>query len=236
MHIAILDDDGAEIGHVREILTARGHLCAAASSAAGMLALLRRDTFDLLVLDWMLPESSGLEVVQWVRANIAAHPPILMITARAEEADIVQALNAGADDYVTKPVTAPLLIARIDALLRRAYGEASPGGIETYGPYVFDTVQGAVSLRGVAMALTSREFDLALLLFRNANRALSRSYILNSISGWNSELASRTLDIHVSRVRAKLALQQGNDVRLAPIYGYGYRLELATTPKMGDAG
>jgi DNA-binding response OmpR family regulator len=236
MRIAILDDDAAQAERVAASLRAQAHICTIASSAAAMISLLRRGTFDLLVFDWMLPEGSGVEVVEWVRKNINPPPPILMVTARADEGDIVQGLKAGADDYVTKPVSEPVLIARVEALLRRAYGGASETEIEAYGDYQLDTSQKRAALRGETIALTAKEFDLALILFRNANRALSRGYILDSVWGWNAQLTSRTLDIHVSRVRSKLALRQENGVRLAPVYGYGYRLEMATLRKEDESG
>jgi DNA-binding response OmpR family regulator len=236
MQIAILDDDPAQAEQLERSLRNHGHVCTIVSSASAMISLLRRGTFDLLICDWMLPESSGVEVVEWVRKNITPAPPILMVTARADEADIVQGLKAGADDYVTKPVSVPVLIARVDALRRRAYGDASNAEPEIYGGYILDTAQKRAFLHGEPSALTAKEFELALILFRNANRALSRSYILDSVWGWNAELTSRTLDIHVSRVRTKLALRQENGVRLAPVYGYGYRLEMATARKVDDAG
>ena len=235
MRIAILDDDLAQSKQLDLILSARGHACTTAANTAAMIALLRRSTFDLLIFDWMLPDGTGIDVVEWVMKNINPAPPILMVTGRADEADVVQALKAGADDYIVKPPSEVVLAARVEALLRRTYKDAPVEGAETYGDYAFDTGRKLASLRGEPVTLTAKEFELALIIFRNANRALSRSYISDSIWGWNSELESRTLDIHVSRVRTKLALRPENGVRLAPVYGYGYRLEMSGVAKAAGA-
>jgi DNA-binding response OmpR family regulator len=234
MRVAILEDDAAQSAQLELILRRHGHVCTTVSTTKGMISLLRRSTFDLLLLDWTLPDGSGLEVVEWVRKTISPPPPMLMVTARADEADVISALKAGADDYVIKPLAEALLGARVEALLRRSYRDLPDEGVETYADYVFDTMRKTVALGAKTLSLTAKEFELALLLFRHANRALSRSYIADSVWGWNADLESRTLDIHVSRVRAKLVLRAENQVRLAPIYGYGYRLELSATPKPGD--
>lgn len=234
MRVAILEDDAAQSAQLELILRRQGHVCTIVTNTKGMISLLRRSTFDLLLLDWTLPDGSGLEVLEWVRKNITPPPPTLMVTARADETDVVNALKAGADDYVVKPPSEAVLGARVEALLRRTYRDVPEDGFETYAGYLFDTARKTVALGSEALPLTAKEFELALLLFRNANRALSRSYISDSVWGWNADLESRTLDIHVSRVRTKLALRPENQVRLAPIYGYGYRLELSAAPKQGD--
>ena len=236
MQIVILDDDAPQARQIESLLSACGHICTIVLTTASLISLLRRSTFDLLILDWVLPDGSGLEVVQWVRKNILPPPPMLMVTARTDEADVVSALTAGADDYVTKPVSEAVLTARVEALLRRTYRDAPNDDLERYGRYAFDTAKRSVSVLGAPAALTAKEFDLALMLFRNPNRALSRSYILDAVWGWNSELSSRTLDIHISRVRLKLFMRPENGVRLAPIYGYGYRLEVSILLGSVDPG
>jgi DNA-binding response OmpR family regulator len=227
MRIALLEDDTAQASRFEAILRAQGHSCTLTSTVQSMISLLRRTTFDLLVLDWTLPDGTGVDVVEWVRKTIAPPPPMLMVTARADEADVVRALRAGADDYVVKPPSDAVLSVRVEALLRRAYRDVPDDGQERFGDYVFDLGQKQASVNGAPTTLTAKEFELALILFRNANRALSRSYIADLVWGWNADLSSRTLDIHVSRVRGKLKLRPENGVRLAPVYGYGYRLEMS---------
>jgi CheY-like chemotaxis protein len=147
-----------------------------------------------------------------------------MLTSRSAEEDIVAGLQGGADDYVIKPVAPAVLKARVDALGRRAYPSAAPG-LETYGPYRFDTRAETVELAGKPVSVTAKEFALALLLFRNLHRALSRAYIFEALWGRNPDLPSRTLDAHISNIRTKLNLRPGNGFKLVPIYAYGYRLE-----------
>lgn len=224
MRIAILEDDLALASFVERALVPRGHHCDLFSDGQALLRALRRDTYDLLILDWNVPGLSGIEALQWMKTSLASAPPTIMLTSRSAEEDIVAGLSAGADDYVIKPVTAAVLMARVEALARRAYPTPSTI-VETYGPYSFDTRAETALLRGEPVALTAKEFALALLLFRNLHRALSRAYIFEALWGRNPDLPTRTLDAHISNVRTKLNLRPGNGFKLAPIYAYGYRLE-----------
>ena len=226
MRIAIVEDDQAQRESLSRILRSHGHTCFAAGAVKPAMLLLRRSTFDLIVLDWMLPSGTGLDIVTWAKANLKPTPPILMLTARSDEADMASALELGADDYVVKPVLERLLMARVNALMRRWRPVTPPGGgPETFSDYAFDARLREATWDGRHVVLTAKEFDLALMLFRNLDRPLSRNYILESIWGWEESLSSRTLDTHVSRIRSKLGLRPHHGFRLAPVYGYGYRLE-----------
>lgn len=205
-------------------LVQRGNHCELFSDGQSLLRALHRETYDLLILDWNVPGMEGIEVLHWMKANLPAPPPTIMLTSRSAEEDIVAGLRAGADDYVIKPVATAVLVARVEALARRAYPPASAAH-ESYGPYRFDIRAETVQLRGKPVALTAKEFALALLLFRNMHRALSRAYIFEALWGRNPDLPTRTLDAHVSNVRTKLNLRPENGFKLAPIYAYGYRLE-----------
>lgn len=227
MRIAILEDDLALAGFVDKALTEAGHHCELFADGQLLFRALHRETYDLLILDWNVPSVSGYEILQWMKENLDTPPPSIMLTSRSTEEDIVAGLSAGADDYVTKPVTPAVLKARIDALARRAYPAPAPG-IETFGPYRFDTRAGTVELAGQSVSLTGKEFALALLLFRNTHRALSRAYIFESLWGRRPDLPTRTLDAHISNVRTKLNLRPDNGFKLVPIYAYGYRLETLT--------
>ena len=224
MRIAILEDDLALAGFVEKALTQAGHHCELFSEGQLLFRALHRETYDLLILDWNVPGVSGYEILQWIKTNIEAPPPSIMLTSRSAEEDIVAGLSAGADDYVIKPVTPAVLRARVDALARRAYPTPAPG-VETYGPYRFDTRAETVELSGQPVSLTGKEFALALMLFRNIHRALSRAYIFELLWGRNPDLPTRTLDAHISNVRTKLNLRPENGFKLVPIYAYGYRLE-----------
>jgi DNA-binding response OmpR family regulator len=131
----------------------------------------------------------------------------------------------GADDCATKPVGAAVLLARVNSLLRRAYRPDQCGDRETYGAYEFDVGAKQVFLNGPAVDLTQKEFELALLLFRNMGRPLSRTYILGRVWKHVVDVSSRTMDTHVSMLRVKLNLRPEWGYRLAPVYGYGYRLD-----------
>ncbi|MNE01389.1 Sensory transduction protein regX3 [compost metagenome] len=150
---------------------------------------------------------------------------MLLVTSRAEDEDIVAGLNAGADDYLPKPLSAAVLEARINALMRRAYAQPSTPGAEIHGDTVFHDSAGAVTRNGKTVVLTAKEYALAQLLFRNLHRALSRTYILETVWGNEPNLNSRSLDMHISRIRTKLELRPEQGFRLTPIYSYGYRLE-----------
>lgn len=226
MRIAVLDDDEAQTDFVSQTLTAAGHTCYAFSEGRALKRRLQRETFDLLVLDWNVPDLSGEELLKWVRANQVEHRlPIIFMTSRDDEAGITEILNAGADDYVVKPVSAPILRARIGSLLRRAYPARSEAAVREFGNYRFDLNLKQAFVGNQPISLTQKEFDLALLLFLHTDQPLSRAHILDLVWKQATDVPSRTMDTHISMLRTKLALRPENGYRLAPIYGYGYRLE-----------
>jgi DNA-binding response OmpR family regulator len=228
MRIAILDDDESLVEVITLLLEKVGFSCHGFTGGRALLKTLRRESFDLLVLDWSVPDISGTEVLAWVRANLVQRVPVLLVTGRASENDIVEGLSAGADDYMIKPLRASELVARVQALLRRAYPAATQDQI-VFGHYRFEASRNEVraDLSGgprVAI-MTQKEFDLALLLFRNVGRPLSRSHIREVVWGRDTEIPSRTMDTHVSRIRSKLDLRPENGFRVVPVYSYGYRLD-----------
>ncbi len=190
-----------------------------------MIDALRLKAFDLLLIDWLLPDVSGLEVMAWAKDHLAPVPPIIMITARVAEKDIVEGLTAGADDYVTKPIHDDILKARVEAVLRRTYGASVMRNVEAYGDYIFDVRGRTLTNRTRPVVTTNKEFALALLLFRNLNRPLSRTHIMDVVWPVIRDTTSRTLDAHISQIRLALDLRPANGFRLSSIYGFGYRLE-----------
>lgn len=233
MRIGVLEDDAALAEHVLTTLQGAGHVVQCFGDGKALLARLKRETFDLLVLDWNVPEVAGIDVLKWARAHLDGPMPVLFVTSRVDEADIVQALDAGADDYIAKPVRSAELIARVNALQRRSYPAPSKD-VERYDGHVFDHRSSSVSIDGEQVALTPKEFDLGLLLFRNLDRAMSRSYMMDAVWGHDPDLMTRTLDVHVSRVREKLKLRPALGYKLVPVYSYGYRLE-KIDPSAGEA-
>lgn len=228
MRVAVLEDEPAQAELVARALESAGHSCARFTSGRALLTRLRQETFDLLVLDWNVPDVTGLEIAQWARAHLSPTPPILMVTSRSDSQDIVAGLNAGADDFLVKPIDTSVLLARVHAVLRRAYPPDVSTRVETFGDVTFDPLTLVVTIGGRQVQLTSKEFALALLFFRNMHRALGRSYLLETVWGRSPDLATRTLDQHVSKVRSKLGLRPEHGYRLAPVYSYGYRLEQVT--------
>jgi DNA-binding response OmpR family regulator len=224
MRIAILEDDPALADQMAHALEAAGHGTQRFRTGAALVTALKRDTFDLLVLDWNLPDTSGIEVLSWAREHLDGAPPVLFVTSRGDEADIVRALNLGADDYVVKPIKVAELQARVGALLRRSF-PTQVADVQVFGDMRFDVGRQAVIVRGQEVIVTNKEFSLALLLFQNLDRPLSRAYLLDKIWGISPDLQTRTLDAHVSRIRTKLGLRPEAGYRLAPVYSYGYRLE-----------
>ena len=227
MRVAVADDEEAVRDYLSQILTDAGHSSTTFRNGREVMNALQRDTFDLAIIDWMMPGTDGLEIVKWARAILSPCPPIIMLTSRADNEDIAQALNSGADDYIVKPSDAKVILARVEAVLRRSAPPSEPQArTESFGPYQFDRATQRVLLNGEEITLTSREFALAMLFFRSPNRAFSRAYILETL--WHSvpDLPTRTLDMHISRIRSKLRLGPDNGYRLQTIFGHGYRLEL----------
>ena len=226
IRIAVADDDESARLLLTDLLTENGHSCASFRNGRDLMTALHRDTFDLIVIDWNMPGPDGLAVLQWARDNLSACPPVIMLTNRAAKDDIVACLNTGADDYIVKPELPHVILARINAVLRRTSPRAQAEvQFEQFGDYTFDKLREVVAFNGDEANLTAKEFALARLLFRNMHRALSRSYLLETL--WNSaaDVNTRTLDMHISRVRSKLNLRPDNGYRLLPIFSYGYRLE-----------
>lgn len=227
MRIAVLDDDPALRELIKATLERHHHVCHAYASGASLLMDVRHETFDLLIVEWHLPDMEGIDVVHSVRQGIGPQLPILFVTRRHDERDLIEALNRGADDYMVKPVRMGELAARVSALLRRAY----PGAIGTrarveFGPYRFDMEKRVLMLRGHPIALKHREYELALFMFRNAGRLLSRAHLREVVWGEINEAPSRSLDTHVSRLRSKLEMGPGSGYAITSVYGMGYRLDL----------
>ena len=234
MRIAVLDDEAAARAFVIQTLMEAGHYCYEFQNARTLSTRLRQDTFDLVILDWNMPDKSGVEIIRWMRENMENRVPALLLTNRNNDEDIVTGLDAGADDYVIKPVQPSVLLARIKAIHRRAGPREAVGANESYGPYTLHPARQAVTVEGETIVLTAKEFELAATLFRNVHRPLSRAYLLEMVWGRNPDLPTRTLDAHISRIRAKLGLRPERGFRLIPVYSYGYRLE-ALEPETDDS-
>ena len=224
MRIAALDDDTLQLELFTRALAEMGHHCRTYTTGASLIKDLRRETFDLLIIDWQLPDMAGPDVVAWAREHIGPDLPILFVTHRQEERDVVQGLDCGADDFMSKPVRVGELNARVSALLRRAYPVVS-NRVQEFGRYRFLPDSRTLEMDGVPVELKTREYELALVLFQNMGRLLSRDHLREVIWGQGADVVSRSLDTHISRLRSLLDLRPANGYIITAVYGVGYRFE-----------
>jgi len=232
MRIAALDDEPSQLGLIRHTMESLGHECHCYTDGRSLLRALRQESFDLLVLDWSLPDMAGPSVVKVIREEMLNRLPVLFVTNRREESDMVEGLGAGADDFMVKPIRVGELTARVQALLRRAY----PSQQETevvFGPYHFFPHSRTLHVNGEPLGLKHREYELALFLFQNMGRLLSRDHLREAVWGQGPDAPSRSLDTHISRLRTKLDLRPKNGFLLSAIYGMGYRLEAIDGDSLG---
>ncbi|MEP7221061.1 MAG: response regulator transcription factor [Novosphingobium sp.] len=224
MRVALVDDNLDEVAEIAANLRESGMNCSLYTNGEDLVSALRRETFDILLLDWNMLGMSGLKVLAWTKENLQPAPPVIMLTNRDRKEDIVFALDAGAADFIRKPEDPDVVRARIRAALRRD-GADVDGTAARYGDYAFDNLAQTVRFGPDIIELRQKEFRLARGLFENLNRPLSRSYLLQKV--WNSspDIETRTLDVHISRLRAKLNLRPERGFALQTIFGFGYRLD-----------
>jgi DNA-binding response OmpR family regulator len=233
MRIAVLDHASDQRQLVHQAVLGLGHECHIYTEGQHLLQALRRQSYDLLILERTLPDMCGLEVVRTTRDELKSRVPILVITPHASEAEVVEALNAGADDVILEPVRAGELEARVSALLRRSYPAKHEQEL-VFGPYHFYPPSRTLKVRGQPVRLKNREYELALFLFQNLGRLLSREYLHEAVWGVGVEALSRSLDTHISRLRSKLGLRPASGFLLLAIYGLGYRLEVVDARALSD--
>lgn len=222
-HILVVEDDLA----IREMmgfsLQNHGFRVSKADSGSQALEIMQQQRPDLMVIDWGLPDFSGLELVAMIRRDeVLKEVPIIMLTARAEERDKVKGLEWGADDYLTKPASVQELIARINAHLRRAQGFDSNQQL-SYQGICLDVTAHSVVIDNQAVALSLTEFKLLKLLLQNNEKLLSREQIINHVWGRNANVENRTVDVHILRLRK--ALKPFHKERwIKTVRGIGYQL------------
>ncbi|MBU2874532.1 response regulator transcription factor [Marinobacter salexigens] len=224
MRIALLEDQQEQAQHIQSILSERGHDCDSFPTGQSFISAALHRSYDLMILDWQIPDMTGIDVLKSVRAQINWPIPVVFLTQRDSEADIVEALDAGADDFIAKPARAAELVARINALARRANPD-NEKAVLIYGPFEVNTQQRTITLHGEALSLTDKDFDLTLFLFQNQGRLLTRDVLLERVWGMAKDINTRTVDTHMSRLRRRLGLNPENGFRIKTIYQRGYRLE-----------
>lgn len=225
MIVAVLEDCPAQRDWVTKLLHDRGHQVVARGDGDSFIALLRSQVVDAALLDWEVPGASGLSVLSWARSNLNRSMPILMLTQRDDEDDVVTALNAGADDYLHKPLRERELLARVAAQARRSRHADAPGQELQVGPYAFDLQSRRLTVQGRPVSLPAREFELAALLFRNPGRILTKDALCQHIWGTVDRKYDASLATYISNLRSALGLRSRNGYVVSTVYNYGYRLE-----------
>jgi len=223
--ILIVEDEDSVLDPLELLLSKEGFSIETARNGREGLDKFSKVSPDLVLLDIMLPEVSGTEVCRQIRAK--SNVPIIMLTAKDTEVDKVVGLELGADDYIVKPYSKAELVARIKAVLRRGVSDHAPGegGVITAGPVTIDVERHAVSIAGVSISLPLKEFELLEFLVRNSGRVLTRTQLIDRVWGSDYFGDTKTLDVHVKRLRAKIEKDPANPVYIQTIRGLGYKFE-----------
>jgi DNA-binding response OmpR family regulator len=224
MLITILEDDQAQRENVTRYLENEGYDVKAVGSLSAFYSECIHLPMDMAILDWELPDGTGIEVLQRLRHEIDNDVAVFFITQRDSEEDIVQALETGADDYLVKPIRHQELIARVKALGRRI-GAFSESSIISLGPIRIDKESRHVSIDGESIKLTNKDYHLACCILANPGKLMSREFLLKAVWGLSSDINTRTVDVHISRIRRALKLGPHMGYSLRNIYQHGYRLE-----------
>lgn len=228
--IAYLEDEPVQGHALREWLGQCGYDVEWFTRGRDCALALERASFDLALLDWMVPDLSGFDIVQRLRQRErGTRLPVLMLSGRDTEQDVAQMLLAGADDYVVKPPVPQVLQARIVACLRRGAAAQALPALE-HGRLRVEFERRRVLLDERVVDLSPRETQLALYMFANLERLLTRAHLANTVWGMPPDADTRTIDVHVSKLRRLLALDPAHGWRVASVYGQGYRLERTTVP------
>ncbi len=221
--ILVVEDDRRTADTIALYLRHAGHQVFVEHDGKAAIARSARETFDLAVLDRMLPGAEGLDVCRAIRERAAI--PVIMVTARTLEEDRLAGFAGGADDYLSKPFSPRELVARVHALLRRA--PPGQGALHTVGGMTIDVEQRVVRLGGQVLDLTPSEFAVLLSLAERPGRVLSRGQLLDRLPG-DGEPLERTIDVHVRNLRRKMGLAGDDSVAIETVFGVGYRIQATT--------
>ncbi|MCO4773370.1 MAG: response regulator transcription factor [Deltaproteobacteria bacterium] len=222
--VLLIDDDDALAGMVSDYLGGRGLDVSRAADGPEGLAMLARDSYDAVVLDVMMPGPDGFEVLRTLRATSSI--PVVMLTARGDDMDRIVGLEMGADDYLPKPFNPRELLARLRAVLRRSSGTVASEGASSpplrFGRLEIDVDGRRVRVSGEDRPLTGHQFELLLALARSPGRALTRDEIMQRVRGENLDAFDRSIDVHISRIRAAIEDDPKKPRRIITLRGVGY--------------
>ena len=225
--ILIVEDESSFSEAIAFLLGKEGFETDVAENGRTALELFKANSYDLVLLDLMIPEVSGIEVCRAIRTTSMV--PIIMLTAKDSEVDKVVGLELGADDYVTKPYSSRELVARIKAVLRRGTPESadadSSSAIQTAGNIRMDVERHQVTVNGTLINLPLKEFELLEFLMRNEGRVLTRGQLLDRVWGGDYYGDTKTLDVHIKRLRSKIEEDSANPQLIQTIRGLGYKFE-----------
>jgi DNA-binding response OmpR family regulator len=221
--ILIVEDEERLARLISRVLREEGYAAQTAGDGRTGLSRALSEDFDLLILDWMLPDRSGVQIVRGLRAA-EIRVPILMLTARDQIEDRVEGLDAGADDYLSKPFAFPELLARVRALVRRPWGEARAGAVLSAGDVTLDPARHEVRRGGERVELTAKEFSLLATLIQRPGQVFTRSVLLDTVWGGSQDVYANVVDLYVSYLRKKLD-RNGEPSRIRTVRGVGYTFE-----------
>ncbi|MET8946413.1 response regulator transcription factor [Streptomyces sp. NPDC004542] len=242
-YVVVADDDPKQADLIRRYLEREGHSVGVVHDGRAALDEIRRRMPDLVVLDWMMPRTDGLDVCRVLRRE--SDVPVLMLTARAEEDDLLLALDLGADDYLTKPCSPRELVARVRTLLRRAGHTAAPGAgfaarrdepVFVVGSLVVDPARFEVRVDGRLTDCTPGEFRVLEVLASAPGRVFTRKQVLEHLHGIDRYVTTRTVDGHIMNLRRKIERDPARPERLLTVYGVGYKIAEVRSPDGSEGG
>lgn len=219
-NILIIDDDTRLSGMLREYLEGNGYAVTTAADATSGLAAAMRGRVDAVILDVMLPDLDGFEVLRRLRAG--SDVPVLMLTAKGDEMDRIVGLEIGADDYLPKPFNSRELLARLRAILRRRDGAGAGSGILRFGRLEIDPGSREARLDGQRCDITGHQFDILQALAESTGRVLSRDQLIDRVRGFGGDAFDRSIDVHISRIRAAIEDDPRHPRRIVTVRGAGY--------------
>ncbi|MFL5934258.1 MAG: response regulator [Gaiellaceae bacterium] len=221
--VLVVDDEPLVRDVVTRYLERDGHRVLTAEDGDAARGLIERERLSLVLLDVMLPGEDGLALCRWIRSS--SELPVILLTARVDEADRIVGLELGADDYVTKPFSPREVAARVKTVLRRARAGRPPRERVSVGPLELDAAAREARREGELLSLTAKEFDLLWFLASNAGRVFSRDQLMHRVWGYSSALDTGTVTVHIRRLREKLERDPSRPELLTTVWGVGYRID-----------